>query len=352
MRSICTCFVEFGHRTTCAMLVFLCSASAAAQPTSGTAAGEITMHTCTGHKGASCRTLEVDAASAVSPTPCDSDELVIDILWVVTVQAMEYMGGPDVVLAEVQHAMSKADEAFANTTLPYSVALVGLHVTDYPVWDSGYLYQIQNPNDGVMDEVHLVRDAKAADIVSLITIEGYCGVAFVAPDNSDYGFQGNSADCLLADWASPMRHELGHNLGSRHYTSDPGGYLPYSSGHVLDMGNGTAEGTCMGGNSIPHYSNPNVSWQGVPTGIAPGEEGEADNFTAFTQTVPMVADFRCSSTACRSDVDFDGHVGVDDLLSVLNAWGPAAATPSDVVVDGQCNVDDLLLIVGNWGPCT
>jgi hypothetical protein len=52
------------------------------------------------------------------------------------------------------------------------------------------------------------------------------------------------------------------------------------------------------------------------------------------------------------DVDFDGQVGVSDLLILLASWGPCADCddcPADL--DGDCTVGvkDLLTLLGNWG---
>jgi len=53
----------------------------------------------------------------------------------------------------------------------------------------------------------------------------------------------------------------------------------------------------------------------------------------------------------------NGIVDVDDLLAVINAWGPCANPndcPADVAPPGGndiVNVDDLLAIINAWGPC-
>ncbi len=52
------------------------------------------------------------------------------------------------------------------------------------------------------------------------------------------------------------------------------------------------------------------------------------------------------------DLDFDGVVGVADLLILLGNWGPCADCkdcPADI--DGDCTVGvkDLLILLGNWG---
>ncbi len=61
-------------------------------------------------------------------------------------------------------------------------------------------------------------------------------------------------------------------------------------------------------------------------------------------------------TACPADVDGNGAVGFDDLLTVLGSFGMCpmpcvTGCPGDV--DGSCSVDfdDLLAVVGTFGPC-
>jgi hypothetical protein len=53
----------------------------------------------------------------------------------------------------------------------------------------------------------------------------------------------------------------------------------------------------------------------------------------------------------------DGAVNVNDLLAVINAWGPCAnpqSCPADIAPpggDGAVNVNDLLAVINAWGPC-
>jgi len=63
--------------------------------------------------------------------------------------------------------------------------------------------------------------------------------------------------------------------------------------------------------------------------------------------------------ACAGDIDHSGAVNVDDLLAVINGWGPCPSPPSLCAADiappggnGQVNVDDLLVIINAWGPCS
>jgi len=329
--------------TACHVLLLACAIASAEQPCEVPASGHV--------HGDGCCEVRLPSSPAPPVRGECSDQDIIDVLWVYTPAALAYMGSVEEVLLQCQIAVDDANATFANTLLPSSVRIVGLHGTDYEEFGGDYLGHIQHPHDGYMDEVHPIRDAKGADIVALITVEGYCGIAWVAPNSPAYGFQGCSAGCLVMEWAHPFRHELGHNLGSQHYTTDTYGYFTWSSGHRLTPEGGSEIGTSMGGNDIPHFSNPNVYYGGVPTGHPIGPDEEADNYSAFLVTVPMVADFRCSENACRADTDYDGNVNVDDLLAVISSWGPCAGCPADVELDGVVGIEDLLLVLSGWGDC-
>ncbi|MDP7006548.1 MAG: hypothetical protein QF718_10115 [Phycisphaerales bacterium] len=53
---------------------------------------------------------------------------------------------------------------------------------------------------------------------------------------------------------------------------------------------------------------------------------------------------------CPEDLDGDGQINVNDLLSVVGDWG---MTDSDADLDGNGTVDtpDLLAVIASWGPC-
>ncbi len=253
------------------------------------------------------------------------DRNIIDILWVYTPAALERIGSEAFIEFFTQINIDDVNTSFANSQLPFSIRTVGLIPTDYD--ESGnHLGLLQGQNDGVMDEVHAVRDALAADIVVLINDTGFCGLAYIAPDNEAFGFQKVTAGCLVN--TNAFRHELGHNLGSRHFVADPGGFFPYSSGHVLTLNDGSTRGTAMGGNSLPHFSNPRVEYEGIATGVAAGAADSADNWLAFMQTVPMVADFRCSGDCNGNDID-----DVTEILSGLAEDCDGNGVPDECQVD-------------------
>jgi hypothetical protein len=69
----------------------------------------------------------------------------------------------------------------------------------------------------------------------------------------------------------------------------------------------------------------------------------------------LIIDFQVGP-ACTADIapaKGDGVVNVDDLLFVINSWGPCVCS-ADIAPqngDGVVNVDDLLAVINAWGPC-
>lgn len=59
----------------------------------------------------------------------------------------------------------------------------------------------------------------------------------------------------------------------------------------------------------------------------------------------------CPAT-CAADLTGSSVVNVDDLLVVLNNWGPCPPhCPADITGDGEVGLGDLVMILNMWGPC-
>jgi hypothetical protein len=54
---------------------------------------------------------------------------------------------------------------------------------------------------------------------------------------------------------------------------------------------------------------------------------------------------------CPSDVNHSGAVNIDDLLSVINAWGVCPGCAADINHSGAVDIDDLLAVINAWGAC-
>ncbi len=53
---------------------------------------------------------------------------------------------------------------------------------------------------------------------------------------------------------------------------------------------------------------------------------------------------------CEDDINADGLVGIDDLLSIISAWGSCVCI-EDINGDTVVDVNDLLLVIQDWGTC-
>jgi glucose/arabinose dehydrogenase len=61
-----------------------------------------------------------------------------------------------------------------------------------------------------------------------------------------------------------------------------------------------------------------------------------------------------ADSACPTDLDDDGDTDIDDLLTVINAWGECinlCACGADIDNDGDVDIDDLLDVINAWGSC-
>ncbi len=62
-----------------------------------------------------------------------------------------------------------------------------------------------------------------------------------------------------------------------------------------------------------------------------------------------------SGPACPADVDWNGEVGITDLLIVLQEWGQGSGTSDFAGVDGGpdgiVDLYDFLGVLKAWGPC-
>lgn len=132
-------------------------------------------------------------------------------------------------------------------------------------------------------------------MTSLITNNG-CGVAWVmrnpGPAFAGFAFKVTGRGCLNGNLT--YAHEHGHNMGFEHDpangSSNPS--YPWSYGHFVNGVYRTVmsySNQCsLGCNRRPHFSNPDVLEEGVPTGI----DGQRDNHRTGNLTAPIVRDFR------------------------------------------------------------
>ncbi len=238
------------------------------------------------------------------------DGSLIDVLVAYTPAARVAAGGTAGMLSQINLAVAETNTGYANSNVIQRMRLAGVAEVSYT--ESGDisvdLDRVTTPGDGYMDEVPALRDTYHADLVSLITETPsslYCGVAWLWA-NRDPGFAPNAYSvvelaCMTGYYS--FGHETGHNMGLNHarsdYTSTPTGAYPYSFGYKNPSNRFR---TVMAYNCpascprILHFSNPDVSYGGSPTGVGAASPSSAYNAMSLNSTRATVANWRAAPT--------------------------------------------------------
>ncbi len=338
---------------------------------------------------------------AAVPVGSCGDGSVIDVIVVYTELAQNQAGGVAAVEAIIDLMIAYNNVAYVDSEINTTWNLVF-------TWQLGSgadpsLSQLTNPNDGVVDSVHDLRDAYGADQVALV-VDGGGGVANglfnLDPASAAMAFCSNG----LSSAPSVMSHEIGHNLGCCHAIGDGGGcfgkglLFEFSNGYRFFGDSGTQWRTVMAyspGNGIQRFSNPELLFDGEATGIPDGEPQAADNALTINLAAFAVSNWRCNDGICEAldlpsdgpdcngngipdecdvalgtspdsngngvpdecdpgcpwDLDDSGDVGINDFLDLLAAWGTDPGGPPDFDGNGDVGIGDFLALLANWGPC-
>jgi hypothetical protein len=297
---------------------------------------------------------------------CCDDPSRLDVLVMYTPIAMNAAGGVEAITSEIELAVAVANAAYEASGIDTRLNLVHCGLTDYGE-DGSYsehLSRFQAQFDGYMDEVHGLRDEHGADLVALFVDDGeYCGQAYRMGTPSwgfaHYAFSVTTWYCAVGN--KSFAHEIGHNQGCCHdhentgcfdWTGEPNPSYDHAYGHRFIGDSGSEWRTIMAifsGERIGHFSNPDVLYDGQPTGVTDGPEA-ANNALTINNTSWYVAQFRYAIPECPWDCDppGDGAVGITDFLQMLAEWGGPGNCDFD---GGGVGVTDFLELLAAWGPC-
>jgi len=286
-----------------------------------------------------------------------SDKPIIDVMVVYTPAAARTSTSNNVdIESEIQLAIDETNQAYANSNIKQILRLVHTEQINYT--ESGYFntdIDKLTRKDGVIDNVHDLRDNYKADLVNLWVAEGdYCGLAWSMFNNVDVSFEINGFSIIARDCATAptyaFAHELGHNMGAHHAMYETGGEsgaYKYSHGYAYDTGNkNTSWRTIMAYEDqctdqdhrcprIPYFSNPNIEYNRV----AIGDSSSANNVLTLNNTADIVASFRESAKFLAGDAknftvynDGDADLLISAISLENNALRGITVTPNNVTI--------------------
>jgi len=252
--------------------------------------------------------LHTTAGFAGPIVPMDTGSQV-DVMAVYTPASRSAEGGTVAMDALINLAIDEANQAYINSQINLSIRLVYKGEVDYTESGSAStdLDRLTNISDGHMDSVHDIRDTVGADMVCLFAeLTDYGGIAwlmdFLTSTFKSYAF--SVVRRLQAVGTSDtFAHELGHNMGCAHAVGDGNppsirgeGLYGYSHGWRFDGDGDTEYRTVMAyspGQNIRYFSNPDVFYDGQPT----GNENLEDNTRSINNAAYTVANWRQAADA-------------------------------------------------------
>ncbi len=229
----------------------------------------------------------------------------IDVMVVYTATTRIAAGGSTAIKATINQAITETNVGFINSQVYIRLRLAYTKEVSYS--ESGFswsacLNRLVANGDGHMDEIHSLRDIYAADIVTMIVEnQSSCGMAKAIMANASTAFCLVSRGCATSPEFS-FAQEIGHLHGARHdrYSDNTDYYFYYNHGYIYPLGYwrtimGTNAGCLAQGvncSVINFWSNPNLTYGGVPLGVPGGAGIGADNHRCLNETAPIVAAFR------------------------------------------------------------
>lgn len=285
--------------------------------------------------------------------PCPGPDNIanIQVLVVYTPAALAYSGSQASMDNDIAQAMTRANNASANSNLSMNFNLAHSELINYvesPEGSGNDLGRLIGKTDGFMDSVHSLRDTHEADFVHLITnVTDTGGIARLLryKDGFDSGAFGITRIQQL-DFTDTFIHEIGHNMGSSHskFQNFQAGPTPWaywtdntwSAGWRYEASNFSYYSTLMtyensqywtdgiSSTSISYFSTPLISVQGQPI----GDTVDGDNARSLKEIKHVVSKYRSAETLeyCRASGEgasnlnlYISNVDLNDL-SNASTW--------------------------------
>jgi hypothetical protein len=198
----------------------------------------------------------------------------------------------------IQLAVDETNRSYTNSGIGITSTRVHTAQVTYSEANrsfSQHTTALRSTTDGIMDNVHTLRNTYGADIVVLVVNDSEaCGQAAAIKATATTAFAVAHYSCITGYYS--FGHEIGHLQGARHDRAVDGSTSPYSYGHgyvdpndrwrtIMAYGN-----ACNNCTRVQYWSNPNVTYPS--TGQAMGTATYEDNARVLNTTAATVAAFR------------------------------------------------------------
>ncbi|MDP7052405.1 MAG: leucine-rich repeat protein [Verrucomicrobiota bacterium] len=250
--------------------------------------------------------------------------VVVDVLAVYTEKARKHVGGKssepenhDHIINLYQTYIDIANTALKDSGVDVKLNAVHMEEIDYneSVEDKDLakpMAHMKDTSDGIMDNIPILEDRYKPDLVSLVAAppssDGVAGIGTM-PESldrlSDYSLY-SAINVAVCDELT-LAHELGHNFGCDHdraHAMSSKHVYDYAYGHrfkaVTSTGHEKYYTTIMSYATKPSdqgvgcFSNPDITYLNVPTGVMEGQSGSSNNASVIRQTAPIIAQLNSS----------------------------------------------------------
>ncbi len=252
----------------------------------------------------------------------------IDVLVAFTPAARAGAGGLAGIQSLIDLMVARANSVFINSEIGLRVRMVRSQEVAYvEVNNSADLLAIRTAANAFID-IPALRDSTGADLVALVN-NGSGGIANFYTGSATRGFSVSGRSSV----ESTFVHEIGHNLGCLHdreNNEETTPLYPYSFGWRFTPSTGTEFRSVMAyapGVRVPYFSNPDVTYMGVPTGVPIGQTNQSHNAQVVRDTLAAVAAFRNPSGNIPPTVTLTSP-SYDSEISAMESV-PLSATASD-----------------------
>jgi len=282
------------------------------------------------------------------PSAKKDDGSFFDVLVLYTNGFAEAYPGDELV-ALISYLAGVANTSYANSDVSLTARVVGLKEVGYA--DSGAtrdaLDDVTNGND-VFSGIAALRNQLGADLVTLLRIykgiEGgndACGRGWLMTSLSS-SFEkrafsvvqvGRTAQSYCSD--QTLVHEMGHNMGCDHEAINAtGGVFTYSHGYCFYPYTSVMAYCTSAETRVSHFSNPNVSYNGIATGAE--DANNALSINNVKQTISQFRDSKClgSITVFPDKLSLNKEESAEVVVTVTGEYDyPAEGETVEVKVN-------------------